>query len=303
VRARREVILAGGAFNTPQLLMLSGIGPRAELERHGIGVRVELPGVGRNLQDRYEVGVVNRMTREWSMLKGARFAAGDAQHTQWANSSKGAYATNGAALVVMQRSKATRALPDLFCFPLLAPFEGYYPGYCEKLSQQLDSLTWAILKSHTENRAGEVTLRSADPRDMPQVQFHYFEEGSDKAGEDLDSVVEGIKFVRRVTAKLKTHGWIAEETLPGEHVQSDEALREHVRNQAWGHHASCTCAIGARESGGVLDSRFRVHGARGLRVVDASVFPRIPGAFIVSAIYMVAEKAADVILEDAGTSA
>jgi choline dehydrogenase-like flavoprotein len=303
VRARREVILAGGAFNTPQLLMLSGIGPRAELERHGIGVRVELPGVGRNLQDRYEVGVVNRMTREWSMLKGARFAAGDAQHTQWANSSKGAYATNGAALVVMQRSKATRALPDLFCFPLLAPFEGYYPGYCEKLSQQLNSLTWAILKSHTENRAGEVTLRSADPRDMPQVQFHYFEEGSDKAGEDLDSVVEGIKFVRRVTAKLKTHGWIAEETLPGEHVQSDEALREHVRNQAWGHHASCTCAIGARESGGVLDSRFRVHGTRGLRVVDASVFPRIPGAFIVSAIYMVAEKAADVILEDAGTSA
>ena len=92
---------------------------------------------------------------------------------------------------------------------------------------------------------------------------------------------------------------IVEETLPGKDCQTDEDLRTFVRNNAWGHHASCTCPIGPRENGGVLSSDFRVHGVQGLRVVDASVFPRIPGFFIVSAIYMIAEKAADVILTDA----
>jgi len=143
-------------------------------------------------------------------------------------------------------------------------------------------------------------LRSKDPRDPPYVNFHYFEEGNDKFGEDLDSVVDGVKFVRAMTAQLKSQKLIAEEELPGEQVQSDEELREFVRKHAWGHHASCTCPIGPRESNGVLTSDFRVHGTRGLRVVDASVFPRIPGFFIVSAVYMIGEKAADVILADAG---
>jgi choline dehydrogenase len=157
-------------------------------------------------------------------------------------------------------------------------------------------LTWAILKAHTQNRAGEVTLRSADPRDTPLINFHYFEEGSDTVGEDLDSMVAGIRFVRRLTAKLKADGLIAEEEQPGDSRQTDEELRDYVRTTAWGHHASCTCPIGPREAGGVLGSDFRVHGTQGLRVVDASVFPHIPGFFIVSAVYMIAEKAADVIL-------
>ena len=134
---------------------------------------------------------------------------------------------------------------------------------------------------------------------MPNVNFHYFEEGTEDSGEDLDSVVDGIRFVRKLTAKLKQQGLIAEEELPGEHLQSDEELRDFVRHNAWGHHASCSCAIGPREQNGVLDSNFRVHGTQGLRVVDASVFPRIPGFFIVSAVYMIGEKAADVILADA----
>ena len=92
---------------------------------------------------------------------------------------------------------------------------------------------------------------------------------------------------------------IAAEEVPGEQYQSDDELREFVRDNAWGHHASCSCAIGPRDKGGVLSSDFRVHGTQGLRVVDASVFPRIPGFFIVSAIYMVGEKAADVILASA----
>ena len=152
------------------------------------------------------------------------------------------------------------------------------------------------------NTAGRVTLRSADPRDPPEVDFRYFEEGSDKAGEDLDSVVEGIKFVRTVSADLKKRGLIAEEELPGEHVQSDDQLRNFVRDTAWGHHASCSCPIGPKENGGVLTSDFRVHGTSGLRVVDASVFPRIPGFFIACAVYMIGEKAADDILAASGTA-
>ena len=300
VRASREVILCGGAFNTPQLLMLSGIGPREELERHGIPVRVDLPGVGRNLQDRYEVGVVNRMSFDcWGMLKDARFAKGDPQYEEWARSRSGVYTTNGAMLAAIKRSTAGQPLPDLFCFALLGLFKGYFPGYSKLFPENLNYLTWAILKAHTLNRAGEVTLRSADPRDVPEINFHYFEEGSDEDGDDLDAVVEGIRFVRTMTAHLKKNKLIAEEELPGESVQSDDDLRDFVRNQAWGHHASCTCPIGARETGGVLSSDFRVHGTSGLRVVDASAFPRIPGFFIVSAVYMIGEKAADVILADA----
>jgi choline dehydrogenase-like flavoprotein len=102
--------------------------------------------------------------------------------------------------------------------------------------------------------------------------------------------------VRKLTAKLKAEGAIAEEEQPGDARQSDAELRDYVRTTAWGHHASCTCPIGPRDSGGVVDGDFRVHGTQRLRIVDASVFPRIPGFFIVSAVYMVAEKAADVIL-------
>jgi choline dehydrogenase-like flavoprotein len=303
VLASREVILAGGAFNTPQLLMLSGIGPGDALSKHGIAVRVDLAGVGRNLQDRYEIGVVNRMSRDWKVLEGATFANGDPQYRRWARSRKGVYTTNGAILTVVKRSARGRALPDLFCFPLLGRFKGYFPGYSEEFPKHLNYLTWAVLKAHNNNRAGEVALHSADPRDMPSINFHYFDEGNDQAGEDLQSVVEGIKFVRRMTAKLKTEKLIVAEELPGEDLQTDEELRKFVRDNAWGHHASCTCPIGPPERGGVLDGDFRVHGTRGLRVVDASVFPRIPGSFIVSAVYMIAEKAADVILKDAGANA
>ncbi len=299
-RASREVVLCGGAFNTPQLLMLSGVGPREVLKRHGIPIRVELPGVGRNLQDRYEVGVVNRMSfPEWEVLEGARFGPGDPQHRRWAESRRGVYTTNGAVLAVIKRSSAARARPDLFCFALLGLFRGYVPGYSSLFASHRNYLTWAVLKAHTRNRAGEVTLRSADARDTPSINFRYFDEGGDAEGEDLDSVVDGIRFVREMTRPLKARKLIESEELPGDHVQSDDELRAFVRDHAWGHHASCTCAIGPREKGGVLGGDFKVHGTEGLRVVDASVFPRIPGFFIVSSVYMVGEKAADAILADA----
>jgi choline dehydrogenase-like flavoprotein len=295
--ATREVILSGGAFNTPQLLMLSGIGPRAVLEPLGIPVKVELPGVGKNLQDRYEVGIVNRMNFDrWKILDGATFSPGDPAYRQWAEKREGVYISNGAVLAAILRSRPERPLPDLFCFALLGFFGGYFPGYSSLTTTKPNYLTWAILKAHTQNRAGDVVLRSTDARDPPLIDFNYFEEGSDAAGEDLDSVVAGIRFARKLTAKLKAGGLIAEEELPGEARQTDDELKDYVRTNAWGHHASCSCPIGPRDSGGVLDSNFQVHGTEGLRVVDASVFPRIPGFFIASAVYMIAEKAAEVIL-------
>lgn len=298
--ASKEVILSGGAFNTPQLLMLSGIGPAATLAQHAIALRVDLPGVGQNLQDRYEVGIVNRMNfASWHILSGAAFNRSDPHYQQWDKSREGVYTTNGAVLAVIKRSVPSRRLPDLFCFALLGYFRGYFPKFSCELEKRPNYLTWAVLKAHTNNRAGKLTIRSSDPRDTPEINFRYFEEGSDKAGADLESVVEGIKFVRRMTADMKREGLIEAEELPGEHVQTDEQLKDFVRDNAWGHHASCTCQIGSREQGGVLSSDFKVHGTTGLRVVDASIFPRIPGFFIVSAVYMVGEKAADAILAEA----
>jgi choline dehydrogenase len=295
--ASREVILAGGAFNTPQLLMLSGIGPRDELEKHGIEVKVDLLGVGANLQDRYEVGVVNRVRDDWEVLKGAKYAKGDPQYDMWERTREGVYGSNGAALAVIRRSAEERPVPDLFCFAVLADFRGYAPGYSARIVERLNCLTWAVLKAHTNNRAGEVRLKSADPRERPSINFKYFAEGEPDNDEDLNSVVTGVKFVRELSRPLIELGVIVEEEAPGKDCVTDEQIRDFVRYQSWGHHASCTCAIGADgDPGAVLDKDFKVRGTEGLRVVDASVFARIPGMFIVSAVYMIAEKAADAIL-------
>jgi choline dehydrogenase-like flavoprotein len=237
----------------------------------------------------------------WRVLGGARFARDDPQHRRWRRwwqPGGGVYGSNGAVLAVVAKSSPARPLPDLACFALLGPFHGYFPTYSSVFPRNLNSLTWAILKAHTRNRAGRVTLRSPNPRDPPHVDFRYFEEGDDAAGEDLDSVVEGIRLVRRLTAPLRRRGLVAREEVPGEGVSTDDELRQFVRDNAWGHHASCTCAIGPRAEGGVLTSDFRVHGTAGLRVVDASVFPRIPGFFPVGAVYMAAEKAAEAILQE-----
>jgi len=302
VAARREVILCAGAFNTPQILKLSGIGPREELERHGIAVNVELPGVGENLQDRYEVSVVNRMRGNFSLVEGMRFRppeAGeepDPQFREWLQGG-GAYTTNGAVVAMIKRSQPARPEPDLFVFGLLGAFSGYFPGYSRAIAKGEDYFSWAILKAHTGNTAGRVTLKSADPRDMPDVNFHYFDEGTGSE-DDLASVVEGVETVRRITRRCEDI--IAEELVPGTGVRTPDEIRRFIEDNAWGHHASCSCRIGpAGDPHAVVDSRFRVNGVSNLRIVDASVFPRIPGFFIAAAVYMISEKASDVIVEDA----
>lgn len=299
VRARREVVICGGAFNSPQLLMLSGIGPADQLRAHGIPVRVDLKGVGSNLQDRYEVAITHRVRRRWKVLDGATFTRGDPLWTLWNDSRAGMYASNGAALAVIRKSHPEAAEPDLFCMSLLARFEGYREGFAQVIRDEQDVLTWAVLKAHTENRAGTVRLCSADPRDVPAIGFHYFEEGSDREARDLAAVVEAIGFVRKLTAPLIDSGLLVEEMAPGKAVRSEAQIADYVRDTAWGHHASCSCPIGPAATGGVVGSDFVVHGTRGLRIVDASVFPRIPGFFIASAVYMIGEKAADTILQDA----
>ena len=295
VRATREVILAGGAFNTPQLLMLSGIGPKDELKKHGIDLRVDLAGVGQNLQDRYEVGVINRMKSDWKVLEGAAFDSRDPHYKMW-QSGRGVYITNGAVLAVIKKSNKSRPLPDLFCFALVGKFRGYEPNYSQETVLHHNHLTWAILKAHTQNTGGVVTLNSADPRDMPEINFRYFQEGTGDWRQDVDSVVDGIRFVRSINSQIPDV--FDEEESPN--ANERENLAQFVKDNAWGHHASCTCKIGRKEDPmAVLDGDFRVYGTERLRVVDASVFPRIPGFFIVTSVYMIAEKAADVILADA----
>jgi len=298
--ASREVILAGGAFNSPQLLMLSGIGCRDHLARFGIPVRVDLPGVGQNLQDRYEVSVVNRLPRNIGLLRDATFrvpvAGGpppDPIFAQWLRG-KGMYTTNGTVISVITRSAPSRPEPDLFLFGLAGLFKGYFPDYSELFRKHKNYFTWAILKAHTNNTAGQVTLRSPDPRDVPQIDFHYFDEGNDGSGDDLESVVHGIELARLMTRGARS--LIEAEELPGEEVCNRDQLRQFVKDHAWGHHASCSNKMGPPgDRMAVVDSSFRVYGTSCLRVVDASVFPRIPGFFIVTPTYMISEKASDVI--------
>ncbi|WP_320783376.1 GMC family oxidoreductase [Streptomyces sp. CRN 30] len=306
VLAGREVVLAAGAFNTPQLLMLSGIGPRDELERHGIPVRVDLEGVGGNLQDRYEVGVVSRTSRNFPLLKGCSFhapepgATPDRCYREWERG-RGLYTTNGSIVGITRKSLPELDAPDLFIFGLPADFRGYYPGYSKDGLLHQDRFTWAILKSRTRNTGGRVRLASADPRDTPLVDFHYFTEGTDKDGVDLEAMTDAVEFVRSMNRRAGA--LLGEELWPGEQVRGHEEIRRWVQDEAWGHHASCTCPMGRPDDPRtVVDSRFRVCGVGRLRVVDASVFPRIPGFFVATPIYMISEKAGDVLLADATPS-
>lgn len=293
-----EVILSGGAFNTPQLLMLSGIGPKAELERHGIPVRVPLEGVGKNLQDRYEVGVITRMKKPLEILKGCTFGqAPDACLDDYAKDpERSFYGTNGLVLGIKKRSKEDGRNPDLYLFALPGYFKGYHPGWAAN-ALKADHLTWVVLKGHTENTAGTVTLKSADPTETPEIDFRYFGDGNDSSGDDLDAVVEGVRHVRRINRRMNFRRHTLGEAFPGSSVKSEADVREFVQREAFGHHASCSNKMGvAGDPMAVVDGKFRVHGVRNLRIVDASVFPKIPGLFIVVPTYMIAEKASDVIL-------
>ena len=300
VRATREVILSAGAFITPQLLMLSGIGDAKVLDSFKIPVRIGLRGVGKNLQDRYEVGITATYRNDFRLLREATFKCkpGDPFYDDWLKDGKGLYATNGAVVGFLARSSvAEHGEPDLFIFGVPGSFGGYYTGWAEDSVAKKNKWTWLLLKAHTRFR-GSVTLRSGDPLDPPVVNFNYFE--TDSNGElrpesmsDLTAMRDGVERIKKLCS--------ATGAKPDEPLYSREQIHEFVQANAWGHHASCTCPIGPKESDGVLTTDFRVHGTKGLRVVDASVFPKIPGFFVVMPIYMIAEKAVDVIHADSKT--
>lgn len=204
---------------------------------------------------------------------------------------------------MVKKSRYAEGDPDLFIFGGPTLFEGYYPGHSERATFDKRHFTWAVLKAHTHNYEGTVNLISADPQDVPDINFNYFgtsAAATEASERDLNAVAEGVSFVRRIMDKIPLFDNAPpEERSPGHGVSSVEQVKQFIRNEAWGHHASCTCPIGPDgDPKAVLDSRFRVRGVRNLRIVDASVFPRIPGFFIVLPIFMISEKATDVILED-----
>ncbi|KAK6339868.1 hypothetical protein TWF718_009257 [Orbilia javanica] len=299
VTVSREVILSAGVFNTPQLLKLSGVGPADELQSFGIPVIANLPGVGTNLQDRYEVGITSTVPSDFSLLKGCTFGQGnDPCLNAWKAGESSPYESNGfASAIIKKTAYSTTGDPDIFMFAGPVMFTGYYPNYAIDAVKDKRHWTWAILKAHTGNRAGTVKLRSTDPKDTPIINFNYFETGTASAStRDLKAMVEAVKLVRKINDKASDLGDDFTEESPSVSVNTDAKIEQFIKDNAWGHHASCTCPIGAdSDPNAVLDSKFRVRKVDGLRIVDASIFPKIPGMFIAVPIYMMAEKAADVI--------
>ncbi|KAG7287638.1 hypothetical protein NEMBOFW57_007151 [Staphylotrichum longicolle] len=283
--ASREVIVSGGTYNSPQILKLSGVGPAAELEQFNITVIADLPGVGTNLQDHLEISVTAKVPNNWLALKGCTFQfnnTADPCLDKWENpglfNDRGTYASNGLPVSMLYKTSASDdGTFDAFVFGGPVNFHGYYPGYSYDATAEHDWWTWAILKSHPRNTAGQVTLRSADPLDMPEIVFNYFDTGSGEYSQDLQAMYEAIELARRA---LRRQPIPTSEVLPGAKVTTQEQLKQYVMDGAWGHHASSTCPIGPDEDPmAVLDSKFRVRGVQGLRVVDASVYPRIPAVF------------------------
>ncbi|KAF1943012.1 glucose-methanol-choline oxidoreductase-like protein [Clathrospora elynae] len=302
IKATKEVIISTGTFNSPQLLKLSGVGPRAELESFGIDVISDLPGVGTNMQDRYEVGIAGQTKKDFALLKGCTFLQGngdDPCYDKWKNEVlTGPYSTNGIALGIMQRSSvAEDDRADIFMNGFPGLFKGYRENYSTIAVAERNWWTWLVLKAHSRNNAGTVQLKSASPFDMPNITFNSFGVGG---ADDLTAVREGLAFGRRAFQDLIPIDGSFEEQWPGKNVTSDADLDEFATNESWGHHACCTNPIGADgDKMAVLDSKFRVRGTKSLRVVDGSVFPKIPGYYLSLPIYMISEKAADVILADA----
>ena len=317
VTASAEVILSAGTFNSPELLMHSGVGPDEELAKNGIAQVVSLPGVGENLQDRYEAAVVSELARPLDVLASCKLAddgalsgnASDAASTSaatdadpclasWAGS-EGVYRTPGFLASLLVRSRPDEPLADLQVFAVPTDARGYYPGYAKDSAASKQRFTWLLLKAHTKNHDGTVRLSGDSPFARPIISFNSYDEKDPLHDPDLLALVEGVKLARRIAKEMRAlvPSDPVREVWPGETKSSDADLAAWIRKESWGHHACGTSKMGAPgDPTAVVDSSFRVFGTRGLRVVDASVFPEIPGTFIALPTYMIAEKAADAIL-------
>lgn len=265
------------------------------------------------------MAVVSEATSNFTVTEDCTFLKGypgvpDLCLTQWQNGltldDKGPYGSSGLALGVAQTSSSAtsaaaavqEADPDVWVYGGPGDFQGFYPGWAAA-SADSRHWVWITLKASTRNRAGAVTLESADPRDVPVVAFNTFEDAAARE-RDLAALAEGIALARGVMDRsAPADGFAFTESTPGRAAvpAGDEpAVREYARTHSFGHHACCTAAIGGDDDpAAVLDASFRVRGGvTGLRVVDASAFPVVPGFFIQLPIYLLAEKATEAILAD-----
>ena len=296
VSVRKEVILAGGCFNSPQLLMLSGIGPAAHLRSVGIEPLVDVPGVGGNFQDRHEATTVIELDKPFSSIDACALtgAADDVCLDRWKTGGNAAvYGSNGAPFYIRRPYSKGPKRPEIALLGVFGEFYNFRPGWVDKaLGKPSNHFTWIAVKAYTQSKSGTVRLRSADPTVTPLINKHSFDDG---AGDlyDRQAVAEGIATARRIN---KRSGLKYRELAPGPTTDLDTYI---VREQ-FGHHGSCTNPIGAaNESIAVLDSKHRVRGTTGLRVVDASSFRNIPGSFLWAPVATMSERAAVEILKDA----
>jgi choline dehydrogenase len=288
-RAVREVILSGGAFNSPQLLMLSGIGPAAELRAHGIAVRVDLPGVGRNLSEHARVPIEFATRGNISFLNELRIDRVARSVLQWAVLGNGAFATQINSCNIVVRTDPSLAQPDiqLMSNPVRMDAKIWWPLLS---SRQDHRVTADAVVLHPESR-GKVTLRSSSAADKPRIWLNVLATDG-----DLATARRGVRAARRIYSTAPQSALIDHEIAPGGGVLSDGDLNAYIRAQAGvTQHPVGTCAMGAG-SDAVLDPHLRVRGIAGLRVVDASVMPTVPGGNTNAAVIMIAEKAADLIL-------
>jgi choline dehydrogenase len=291
--AAREVILAAGAFNSPQLLQLSGVGPAALLKSHGIGVIADMPGVGADLQDHLQVRMQYRCTEPITMndvINNFRHRIGAG--LRYALFRKGLLTIGAGYAGGFFRTSSAVATPDVQVHFIifsaestgaaLHPFPGFIASVCQLRPQS----------------RGFVRITSADPRQPPAIQPRYLSDPIDR-----DTVVAGLKLLRGIMGQPAMRRYIAEERAPGPHRTSDAELLAFAREVGTTvFHPTSTCRMGP-DSTAVVDERLRVRGLEGLRVVDGSIMPTVVSGNTNAAIVMIGEKCADMILADAATPA
>jgi choline dehydrogenase len=287
--AAREVILSGGSYNSPQLLMLSGIGPAEELARHGITLAHDLPGVGRNLSEHPRVPLHFSMTKKVSFLSELRADRVALSVARWWLTGKGAFSSQVNSANPILKTRRELAQPDiqLWCNPVRMDAQIWFPFYRQR---QEDRMTADVILLHPRSR-GWLTLKSANPREAPAITLNNFADP-----EDFRTARDGIRLARQIYATPPQADLVAEELLPGTRADSDAELDAHIRATAQvTQHPVGTCTMGHGPMS-VVDPQLRVHGIKGLRVVDASIMPTVPGGNTNAPTIMIAEKAADMIL-------
>jgi len=284
--AARRVILAGGAINSPQLLMLSGIGDGDHLRAHGLPVVQHLPGVGTNLQDHLELYVQQRCTQPVSLYPALRPLGKLKVALDWYLFQRGLGATNHFEAGGFIRSRAGVEHPDLqyHFLPLAIRYDG-------RAAAEGHGFQAHVGPMRSKSR-GTVGLRSPDPRDPPVIRGNYMQHP-----EDWQEMRAAVRLTREIFAQAALDPYRGGEIAPGKNVKSDAEIDDWVaRNAESAYHPSCTCPMGGDpDTGAVVDGDTAVHGVEGLNVVDSSIFPTIPSGNLNAPTIMVAEKAADLI--------